>query len=73
MTNRRASSLGAEITIAQLEQDPHRLLASLREREPVAWIPPLDGWLVTRHDLAIQVMRDSLTSPSTIPGSRRLR
>jgi cytochrome P450 len=46
-----------EITLAELEADPHPLLARLRETEPVAWVPVLDGWLVTRRDLAMQVMR----------------
>ena len=43
---------------SELEQDPHALLARLREREPVSWLPALDGWLVTRRDIAMQVMRD---------------
>src|SRR6185295_17494794 len=30
-----------------------------REEEPVSWLPVLDGWLVTRRDLAMQVMRDA--------------
>ena len=37
------------------------MLARLRAREPVAWLPALDGWLVTRRDLAMQVMRDAET------------
>ena len=37
------------------------MLARLRAREPVAWVPALDGWLVTRRDLAMQVMRDAET------------
>jgi cytochrome P450 len=37
------------------------LLARLREREPVSWLPALDGWLVTRRDIAMQVMRDPKT------------
>src|SRR5207248_2820623 len=31
----------------------------LRDTEPVSWLPALHGWLVTRHDLAVAVMRDS--------------
>ena len=60
MTEERIASfpLGAAATIAELEQDPHSLLARLREREPVSWLPALDGWLVTRRDLALEVMRD---------------
>ena len=37
------------------------MLARLREREPVSWVPALGGWLVTRRDLALQVMRDAET------------
>jgi cytochrome P450 len=50
--------LGAEVTLRELESDPHPVLARLRAREPVSWLPVLGGWLVTRRDLAIQVMRD---------------
>ncbi len=34
------------------------MLARLREREPVSWVPALGGWLITRHDLALTVMRE---------------
>lgn len=51
--------LGAAATVAQLEGDPHALLARLREREPVSWLPAIDGWLVTRRDLALTAMRDA--------------
>jgi cytochrome P450 len=53
--------LGATATLAELEGDPHGLLARLRTREPVSWVPALGGWLVTRRDLAIEVMRDPAT------------
>jgi hypothetical protein len=51
--------LGAAVTLADLDHDPHPWLARLRDTEPVSWLPALHGWLVTRHDLAIAVMRDS--------------
>jgi cytochrome P450 len=35
---------------------PYALLARLREREPVTWVPVLDGWLVTRRAEAMDVM-----------------
>ena len=38
-----------------------RCSTRLREREPVSWLPALDGWLVTRRDLALAVMRDAET------------
>jgi cytochrome P450 len=53
-----AFPIGAAATIEQLEADPHPLLARLREREPVSWLPALRAWVVTRRDLALQVMRD---------------
>ena len=37
------------------------MLARLREREPVSWLPALGGWLVLRRDLAMQVMVDAST------------
>src|SRR5215207_9381876 len=56
-----AFPLGAAVTVAQLEDDPHPVLARLREHEPVSWVPALDGWLVSRRDLAMQAMRDPET------------
>jgi cytochrome P450 len=52
--------VGAAATLEELEGDaPYPLLARLREREPVSWLPALGGWLVTRRDLALEVMRDA--------------
>ena len=51
--------VGASATIEELEGSPHALLARLREREPVSWLPAIDGWLVTRRDLALAAMRDA--------------
>jgi cytochrome P450 len=53
--------LGAATTLAELARDPHPRLALLRTQEPVSWLPELDGWLVTRRDLALSVMRDAAT------------
>src|SRR3954467_7386977 len=55
----RRFPIGAGATIDELDRDPHPLLARLRANEPVSWLPALDGWLVTRRDLAMQVMRDA--------------
>ena len=56
---RGAFPLGEAVALADLEADPHPLLARLREREPVSWLPALGGWLVTRRDLGLRVLRDS--------------
>lgn len=60
MDTRKASfPLGASATIAELEgPNPHGLFDRLRAREPVSWLAVLDGWLVTRRDLALVAMRD---------------
>jgi cytochrome P450 len=51
--------IGAEVSLDQLERDPHPVLAALRKSEPVSWIPALDCWLVTSHELALRVIRDA--------------
>lgn len=53
--------IGASVELEYLSRSPHALLARLREAEPVSWLPALDGWLVTRRDLALEVMRDAET------------
>jgi cytochrome P450 len=53
--------IGAAVTVAELTADPHPRLAQLRAREPVSWLPALDGWLVTRRDLALRVLHDTTT------------
>ena len=50
--------IGAAATLEELQADPHPLLARLREREPVSWLPALGAWLVTRRDLGMVAMRD---------------
>jgi cytochrome P450 len=50
------------ISIAALSApDAHVVLARLRERAPVAWVPALGGWLVLRRDLAMQILVDADT------------
>ena len=49
------------VTLADLEGDPHRVLARLRAAAPVAWVPVLGAWLVTGYDLAVAVLRDART------------
>jgi cytochrome P450 len=52
---------GAAATLDELAADPHPVLARLRAHEPASWVPALNGWLVTRRDLAVDVMRDAST------------
>ncbi len=55
----RRYPVGAAVTLAEFHDDPHPVLGRLRAAEPVSWLPSLNGWLVTRYDLAVEVMRDS--------------
>ncbi len=50
--------VGSTVTLEELAEDPHPVLARLREHEPVSWVPTLGAWVVTRRDLALAVMRD---------------
>jgi cytochrome P450 len=49
------------VTLADLENDPHPVLARLRAAGPACWVPVLGAWLVTGYDLAVAVLRDSRT------------
>jgi cytochrome P450 len=53
--------LGAAVTMRDLDTSMHPVLRRLRASEPVSWLPALGGWLVTRRDLALRVLRDSRT------------
>ena len=46
---------GVDVSLEMLERDPYPAFASLQEREPVALVPSLDMWLVTRWDDVVYV------------------
>jgi cytochrome P450 len=56
-----SSTPAGHVTLADLEGDPHRVLAQLRAAAPAAWVPVLGAWLVTGYDLAVAVLRDART------------
>jgi cytochrome P450 len=60
--------IGAGITLADLEGDLQPVLHQLRAAEPVSWLPALNAWLVTRRDLAIEVMRQAQLYTVDHPG-----
>jgi len=55
------SDLADRVTLADLEGDPHPVLAGLRAAGRAAWVPILGAWLVTGYDLAVAVLRDART------------
>jgi len=56
-----SSTPAGRVTLADLEGDPHRVLAQLRAGSPAVWVPVLGTWLVTGYDLAVAVLRDPRT------------
>ncbi|MER7345536.1 cytochrome P450 [Streptomyces aurantiacus] len=55
------SALTESITVGRLEADPYPIYGRLRAEEPVAWVPAVGAWLVTRWD----DVRHVLTSPES--------
>ncbi len=49
------------LAVADFGSDLHGVLARLRASEPVVWVPVLNGWLVTRRDLVVEMIRDPVT------------
>ena len=64
-------SVGEQITLEELERDPYPIYARLRDEEPVAWVPAVQLWLVTRYDDVRAVNLEperftAATDPSTL-------
>ena len=59
-----------EVSLGELAADPHPLLARLRERAPVCWVPALGGWLVTGYSAAVEVLGDPSTESMLGPVTR---
>ena len=62
--------LGARVRLSDLAVDPYPIFASLREVEPVTWVPEIARWFLTRRDDILAVLRDpalfTTDAPSTI-------
>lgn len=53
--------IGADVTLHDLDADLHLTTARLRPSEPVSWVPAIDGWFVSGHAEATEVLRDAAT------------
>lgn len=57
------------VTVAELERDPYPTYARLRREAPVAYVPAVGLWFVTRwHDL-VEAAEDPVRFPAALPGS----
>jgi cytochrome P450 len=52
-------------------RNPHAIFAQLRAEDPVHWSEPMQAWIVTRYDLAGQVLIDAETYSAERLGSVR--
>jgi cytochrome P450 len=57
---------------ARMIARPHAFYAHLREHAPIAWIPQLNAWILTRHDDVRAVLRDHEQWSSERDDDRRL-
>jgi cytochrome P450 len=47
------------VSLEELDVNPYPVLARMRERSPVCWVPELGGWLVTGYRAASDVLADA--------------
>lgn len=58
-----------DITVADLDRDPYPLYAHLRTHHPVAWVPAVNLWMVTRWDDVQRVAKDETTFTAVVQSS----
>ena len=56
-------------TVEELERDPYPVYARLRREAPVAWIPAVGLWFVTRWQDLVDAAEDPVHFPAALPGS----
>ena len=49
------------VTLAELEDDPHRIWHQLRAKAPVVWVDAVNGWVIVEREAAVNAMRDAAT------------
>ncbi len=58
-----------DVTVAELDRDPYPLYARLRAEAPVAWVPAVNLWMVTRWDDVQQVAKDEAGFTAVVESS----
>jgi len=61
MPTSEARAPEVQVTLAELEADPHPALARMRSAGAAAWVPALGAWMVTGYHAAVAVLRDART------------
>lgn len=57
------------VSVADLERDPYPVYAELRTDAPVAWMPCLGAWMITRHADVDTACNDPERFPATVDDS----
>lgn len=58
-----------QVTVEDLERDPYPIYAQLREHAPVAYMPCLDVWMITRHADVDVACNDPAGFPAAVADS----
>lgn len=72
-TQADAAGLGFRVDLNDLSRDPYPFYAQLRREAPVAWVPDLKRYLVTRHADIVEVERDHSGYTAVEEGSLMVR
>jgi cytochrome P450 len=67
------TTVSAGTTLAELEADPYPAYARLRQEEPVAWLPDVRQWLVTRWPDVERVLTDPELFTTDMPEAPSIR
>ncbi len=67
------TSIGARITLADLQSDPYPHYRALRQNEPVSWVPAAGRFFVTRYKDVMQIERQPEIFSSVERNSLMLR
>ncbi len=59
----------SQVTVEQLDRDPYPFYARLRREQPVAWVPAVNLWMVTRWDDVEAVAKDEATFTAVVESS----
>ncbi|MGZ4133151.1 MAG: cytochrome P450, partial [Actinomycetota bacterium] len=58
-----------DVTVEDLERDPYPVYARLRREAPVAYVPAVGLWFVTRWQDVVDAAEDPVRFPAALPDS----
>lgn len=70
MIDGRTFPVGAQISVAQLSENPYPLFQRLLAEEPITWLPQYKMWLVARRADVVAILRDAETFTMVPPAGQ---